>query len=415
MAKTLAHHDTKLGPTEHQGFWMDTESHRAWLKSDAIRQFKFFETGFRPEGGFYQLNTDGTPATDAPQELFATTRMVHSYAIGAVAGFSDCEKMIDHGMAFINQFHRDPIHGGYVWSLQDNQIADDRKLAYGHAFVLLAAASALQAGHPDAPRLLQDATDVLLERLWDDERGVFADEANRDWSPFSTYRGFNANMHATEALLAAYEATNDQRYLDMASRILGFFAHQIAPENGYRLPEHYTKDWKVDRTYVGDPMFRPVGSTPGHSFELARLLIQHWDLSGRPDSGAFELARKLVDTALKDGWDTVNGGLIYTLDYDGALDVTNRYWWPVTEAIGVLSSLIKVTQNADDEVWYRRMWQFADTHFIDHERGGWFPEIDSAGNPTSKQFQGKPDLYHSIQATLLPLSDRISKTYGNLI
>ena len=46
---------------------------------------------------------------------------------------------------------------------------------------------------------------------------------------------------------------------------------------------------------------------------------------------------------------------------------------------------------------------------MDHERGGWFPEIDEEGQPVSKQFLGKPDIYHSIQAGLFPVVNGVSR------
>ncbi|WP_138473374.1 AGE family epimerase/isomerase [Poseidonocella sp. HB161398] len=59
-------------------------------------------------------------------------------------------------------------------------------------------------------------------------------------------------------------------------------------------------------------------------------------------------------------------------------------------------------------MWYRRLWDFADRHFIDHDRGGWLPEIDPAGRPVARQFAGKPDIYHSSQASLFPLVPCVS-------
>ena len=68
-------------------------------------------------------------------------------------------------MEFLWNGHRDATNGGYVWGVG----GDDRKQAYGHAFVLLAASSAKLVGHPDADRLLADVTEVLKTRFWEDE------------------------------------------------------------------------------------------------------------------------------------------------------------------------------------------------------------------------------------------------------
>lgn len=403
-----------IGPIGFDGFWLETEHHQCWLKADAVRQLNFFRNSYNSEGGFHQLDSYGHRREGVAQELFATTRLIHSFAIGKLFGINDCEEMIDHGMQYLRDHHHDPIHGGYVWSLKAGNIENDCKLAYGHAFVLLAAASAKQAGHPDADAVLNDIEQVLQDRFWEEEHGLFSDEANRDWTPFSSYRGFNANMHSTEALLAAYEATGRQSFLQKAGRILDFFVYGVASQNNHRIPEHYSADWSIDCAYTGDPMFRPPGTTPGHSFEFARLLLQHWDLTGRSDDRAPLQARRLVERALSDAWNVESGGLFYTMKLDGTPDNKSRYWWPVTEAIGALATLIKLERNPKDEEWYRCLWQFADDHFIDHENGGWHPEIDDLGGHTDEQFKGKPDIYHSLQAALFSTSPSISRFHDPL-
>jgi len=160
-------------------------------------------------------------------------------------------------------------------------------------------------------------------------------------------------------------------------------------------------------------MFRPAGSTPGHSFELGRLLLQYWDLNGRVDDNAPAKARRVIEQALTDAAHP-DGGFVYTLE-QGKVAKADRYWWPVTEAIGALAALQKLDPTAKDEALYRKSWAFADMHFIDHELGGWFPELDANGRPVSRQFLGKPDIYHAIQAGLfppVPALSRISKSQG---
>lgn len=398
-----------LSSGEARGAWLDDPMHRAFLAREALRQFAFFRASPRSGGGFHLLGPDGSPLAGTIQELHTTTRLVHSYALGKLAGVAGSDDVIDQGMSCLWRQHRDSEVGGYVWAFDGDRVHDGRKLAYGHVFVLLAAASARLAAHPDAERLIVDVETVLDRHFWDDRPGLFVDEWTRDWSALSSYRGMNANMHAVEALLAAFEVTGRGRCLDRAGRILDFFLSRIAPAEGWRVPEHYTADWRIDRDYRGDPMFRPAGTTPGHSFELARLLLQYWDLRGRPSDGSPATARLLVERALADGWDEERGGILYTLGHDGRPAVRARYWWPVTEALGALAALIKLERNPADEVWYRRLWRFAEAHFIDAGRGGWYPEIDGAGRPAETLFRGKPDIYHSVQAALFPLAPGLSR------
>ena len=403
--------EAAMGPGDYSGFWLDLECHRAWLAAQATRQLEYFTNSLTDDPGFVTLDHAGHPLHQTTQELHTTTRLVHSFALGQLWGHAGAQRVVEHGMNYLRSYHRDAEHGGYLWARDGDKITDDRKLAYGHMFVLLAAASAKMAGHDGADALLADVTKVLDERYWEEDAGLYADEYNRDWSPLSSYRGMNANMHGVEAHLTAYEATDEAKYLTRAGRILDFFTNRIAPQNGWRLPEHYTDTWAIDRDYAGDPMFRPAGTTPGHSFELGRLLLQYWDLRGRPDGDASATARRLIEQALADAW-LPSGGFAYTLHFDGSVDRASRFWWPVTEAIGAVAALIKLDHRAADEVWYRKLWTFADAHYIDHAHGGWFPEIDASGTVTSTIFAGKPDIYHALQACLFPLAEGLSH-HGN--
>ncbi len=278
--------ETGPGPQGAPGLWLQNTTHLKWLKRQSRSLWSFFDASLQNGPGFSLLDVQGNPLPTQVQELHTTARLVHSYAFGCVHGHVGAQNIVDHGMAYLNRCHKDPIHGGYVWSLKGDTVADGTKLAYGHVFVMLAAASAKLAGHSDADDLLDDINDVLDRYFWEEDVGLFCDEWSRDWAPFSSYRGMNANMHGVEALLASYEATGREIYLTRAGRILDFFTNKMAPAENWRLPEHYSSDWTIDRKYVGNHMFRPAGTTPGHSFELGRLLLQHWDLSGRPASDA---------------------------------------------------------------------------------------------------------------------------------
>ncbi|MFO7791068.1 MAG: OmpA family protein, partial [Bacteroidales bacterium] len=55
------------------------------------------------------------------------------------------------------------------------------------------------------------------------------------------YRGQNANMHTCEAMLAAYEATGERRYLDRAREVAHALTVRLAAETDGLLWEHYTQ------------------------------------------------------------------------------------------------------------------------------------------------------------------------------
>jgi sulfoquinovose isomerase len=378
--------------------------HRQWLLGQAGRLFDFFgATTINVKGGFHQLAADGTPIADLPRELFATCRMVHCFAAGLVLGHPGADDIVDHGMRYLRQAHHDPVSGGYVWGVDDSGITRGDKLAYGHAFVLLAAASAGEVGHPDARALHDDVLGVIRSRFWDETAGAVQDEFRQDWTTFSDYRGQNSNMHMTEALMAAYEAWGDADCLRMAERIADRVININARAAGWVVPEHYRSDWSVDRDYAGDPMFRPAGTTPGHALEWSRLLIQLWSLGGKTQDWMPEAARGLFMTAVTNGWSAPRGGFHYTLDWDGQPAMRNRFWWPATEGAAAAHSLRSALGDDAFEDWYRRIWGALARDFIDPVHGGWWAEVDSEGHPLETVFVGKPDIYHALGACLIPL------------
>ncbi|MFC2248409.1 AGE family epimerase/isomerase [Labrys portucalensis] len=391
--------------------WVTLSSHRAWLLQQADTLFSVFEqNSLNPLGGFYDLDmackpfVPGQPPGSLPtRQIHSTTRMVHCFAIAHLMGRPGADVMIDHGMDFIWNGHRDKDQGGYFWGVGYEGPTDDTKQAYGHAFVLLAASSAKVAGHPDADRLLADISTVLDEHFWEEGPGATAEEFTRDWQSFDTYRGQNSNMHLTEALMAAFEATGDNSYLNKAERIADLIVRRHAAENGWHLPEHFSQDWQLNKDYSGSPVFRPYGTTPGHWLEWARLLLQLWELGGRKLTWLPDAAANLFRQAVKDGWDHEKGGFYYTLDWTGAARIRDRYWWPCCEGIGAAAFLNATDGDGFYEEWYRNIWNFSAARFIDKVHGGWFPQLGDDLKPNTGPFYGKVDIYHALQACLIPL------------
>ena len=383
--------------------WTTRPWHRDWLQARATALFDLFQNNaVNPGGGFHDLDAAGRPFGSI-RHIHQTARMVHCFAIATRLGRPGAETIVDHGMRYLWENHRDRKYGGYCWSVGDEGFKDDSKQAYGHAFVLLAAADAQMIGHPLGKKMLEDVTDVINTRFWEDYYGAVSEEYARNWAKISDYRGQNSNMHLTEALMAAFEATHDAHYLDKAKRITQLIIGRHAAALDHAVAEHFDEQWKVDRSYKGSDMFRPAGTTPGHWLEWARLMAQLWVLDQRREKWMIDAAEKLFHSAVARGWDTAKGGFYYTLDFDNRPAITHKIWWPLTEAIGAAAFLNALKPDRFYEDWYRKLWDFAAIHFIDPANGGWFAELGSDLKPIDRFFTGKPDIYHALQACLIPL------------
>lgn len=386
--------------------WTELAYHRDWLTAEANKLFDFFETRLiNPAGGFFEFDDSGRAlhVVNPVRGIYATARMVHCFSIAHLLGRPGAAEIVDHGMNYLWNNHRDQEKGGYFWSVDNDGPRDLTKQGYGHAFVLLAASSARLCGHPLAEKMLEDVTTIINERFWEEQHGAIAEEFGGDWSPVPGYRGQNSNMHMTEALMAAFEATGQKHYLDKAVRIADLVINRRARATGFRVGEHFDEAWNLDKNYRGNEMFRPSGTTPGHWLEWARLILQLWALSGNVHEWMPGAAAELFRQAIELGWDKTRGGFYYTLDWDDEPANTAKLWWPMAEGAGAAAFLNQHRPSAFHEESYRMIWSVISHKFLDRALGGWHEELDADLAVAHTVFAGKADLYHALQACLIPL------------
>jgi sulfoquinovose isomerase len=87
----------------------------------AEKLFSFFERRLiNSLGGFYDIDEVGRPtapgygAGDNPARYcFATSRIVHAYAIAYLMSRPSADIIVDHGISFLWNGHRDSDYGGY--------------------------------------------------------------------------------------------------------------------------------------------------------------------------------------------------------------------------------------------------------------------------------------------------------------
>jgi mannose/cellobiose epimerase-like protein (N-acyl-D-glucosamine 2-epimerase family) len=387
---------------------------RAFLDAEARRLLAFAQGASDPRGGFGWLDDDGGLDASKPLQLWVNARMTHVFGLADLLGVDGADAMVDRGLAVLAGPLHDDEHGGW-WSAVDagGRPVVTTKSAYDHAFVLLAATTALQAGRPGAADLLRDAADVVERHFWDDEAGACVDTWDAAWQRAEPYRGANANMHAVEAFLAASDATGDGVWLGRALRIAERLIDREARSAGWRVPEHYDAHWNPVPDYAretpADP-FRPYGSTIGHGMEWSRLLV-HLDaahsLAVESERAAppwlVPAAQALFDTAASDGWAADGApGFVYTVDWDGAPVVRQRMHWVVAEAVAAAAALYQATGESRYLTHYEEWWQYARTSMVDEVNGSWHHELDPDQHPARTVWSGKPDIYHALQATLLP-------------
>ena len=394
---------------EDRKYRIDTEENRAFLKELSEDLLRFGRRFPSPGGSAYYLGDDGTPWKDRPREAFITCRMAHVYSIGCFLGFPGSGELVDAALKGLTGELKDCEHGGWYSGITADGGILPLKMCYAHAFVILAASSAALARRKGAQELLEEALEVYDRFFWVEEDGLACDTWNTEFTSLDDYRGLNANMHSVEAFLAAADVTGKEVYRErchrMIDRVTGW-----AAENQWRLPEHYSSDWKplleLNQDRPADP-FKPYGATPGHGIEWSRLITQ-WALSAYPEAGSsaskyIDAAERLYGRAVKDAWNADGApGLVYTTDWTGAPVVHDRMHWVLAEAVNTSATLYRVTGKQEYAQDYAQFMRYLDEKVLDHVNGSWFHQMDRENHVTGTVWPGKNDLYHAFQATLIP-------------
>ena len=362
-----------------------------------------------PSGGFFHFfKDDGTVYDRRTRHLVSSTRFVFNNAT-AWRRFGRPEHLAAtrHGLEFLQRAHAHP-QGGYLWELDWHegraQVRDGTHYCYGLAFVLLAHAHAAMAGVDEARAGIESTWQLLEGHFWEPRHQLYANEATADWA-VSPYRGQNANMHACEAMMAAFEATGDAKYLDRAATLAQAIALRQADLTGGRVWEHFHEDWSVDADHNRGnraDIFKPWGFQTGHLTEWAKLLLQlEGLLAGRGVETGWMLprAQSLFEAAMRHGWDAELGGLVYGFDPEGALYDGDKYFWVQAESFAAAALLAVRTGESRYRDWYDRIWDYAWRHMVDHEHGAWFRILsrDNRKLGDEKSPAGKTD-YHTMGA-----------------
>lgn len=366
----------------------------------------YIDRAIDPTGGMYHcFLDDGTVYDPRTRHLVSSARFVITHAmLYKVTGEMRFQAYTRHAVDFLRTAFRDLATGGYAWVIDWHEahttVLDDTRHCYGMAFVMLAYAYALHTGIAEARGWLAEAFALAEAHFWEPTAELYADEATPEWK-LSPYRGQNANMHACEAMIAAYAATGEHRYIERANTLARSITCRQAALANDLIWEHYHQDWSVDWNYNRHDktnIFRPWGYQPGHLAEWAKLLLQ-LDVHA-PADWHLPRAEALFNAGINRAWDTEHGGLRYGFAPDGTICDGDKYHWVQAESLAAAALLAVRTGNWEYwGDWYGRIWAYCWQHFVDHQHGAWFRILDAANlnHTREKSPPGKVD-YHNIGA-----------------
>ena len=358
-----------------------------FLLSQMKNSMDFFnpETSVDPKGGYFHFFDESGKIYDTNTRVLVTqARFIFSFAV-AYEHLKDEKylKAVEHGVKYLSTGPlRNEENGAYHWVLDQGKPTSSKIFTYGLAQTLLGYSAAVKIGVTNAKPFLEETFELMEKYLWIEKDGLYAEEADSHWK-LDPYRSESGNLHTTEALIAAYEATKDKKYLDRAIRVADNICNRAAGQTKGLVWEHFKEDWTADIDFNNDnealKIFRPWGFQPGHQVEWARFLLTLNRYA--PSIWFVSKAKYLFDVAVENAWDEEFGGLAYSFDLDGKVCNYDKIFWVQCESIGTAAMLASITK--EKKYWdiYDKLWKYSWEKFIDHKNGSWIRRMSREHEP----------------------------------
>ena len=345
----------------------------------------------------------GQPDLTRPVYTWITARMVHVRARSSTRTIRR-RRSGRAGVGGLAGRLRDSASGGWLSSIDAAGESPDEKACYTHAFVVLAASSGAVAGLSGALRdLLTEALDIWDQQFFDDAGNVrrlleprLHPPRRLPRSQWQYARGRSlvgrcgCDRGSWVGARVLWESLAGWRW-SSPSRTPGG-----SPNTSLRAGSHSSSTTGIAPTTSSSRM-GPRSDTAWNGRDCCCIWRPPWG------TGCSLAAEALFDRAVVDGW-AVDGadGFIYTTDWDGTPVVRDRMHWVVAEAIAAAAALRRRTGDDRYSDLAATWWGTPSaTCSIGRTAPGTI-SLDATNHVIETVWPGKPDLYHAVQATVIP-------------
>lgn len=336
------------------------------------------------------------------QDKMIVTQARHTWSTAKAAMFyhdTSYISMSRHGFYFLRDKMWDKKYGGfYNLVSRDGTPKSVIKEAYGNAFSIYGLCAYYECSKDIRALDLAKKTFLWLEKHSHDPiyKGYYQHLKRNGAHVIRTadisstseigYKDQNSSIHLLEALTELYKVWKNPLVKERLQEMLYLIRDKIVTPEGY-LQLFFTYDWKpVSYRDSSDAVIKKNHSIDhvsyGHDVETAYLMKEATEALGNMhDEKTLAVGKRMVDQALRNGWDDSLGGFYdegyYFKDKPG-LTITNKSknWWAQAEALNTL--LMFSDMYPDDSMNYLQKffkeWQYVQTYLIDHEHGDWYEE-----------------------------------------
>ena len=353
-------------------------------------------------GGFLtRLDRCGRLLDESEKVLMMQVRMISSLAAAHRYGLTDYGylDLADRGFEYLVNTFWDQEAGGFYYSVErDGTPKSKRKNTDFHAYAMTGLVEYhLASGKPEALEWADRIFDLLLEKAADRDMGYIEDFDGGTWPvlnfeqmQLSDQQGIKTiDMHTNvlEGMMYLAGASDADKHKNALYRLLDLICIMgIHLDHGCTITA-FDADWNP----ISDAQGR-MTSSYGLNVELAWFIWQAASVLKEENEMYHTTALRLIDHALKYGFDKERGGLAAFGPVAGHVLKAKelgegrllKSWWAQAELLNALCDACRRTSNIKYFDALLKTYNWIQNFQMDHECGDWYQDTKwDTGEPVT--------------------------------
>lgn len=373
---------------------------------DKLLMKKWYPLVIDNKNGGYYTNLTYDMKLMKNQEKMIVTQARHMWATAKASAFfpeQDYKNYSLHGFDFMKNKMWDDLYGGFYQirgeegNLSEIEGWMDEKRTYGNAFAIYGLSALYEiTKKPEVLELAIETFKWLDNHAYDRVFNGYFQFLTRAGVPFyknsvyqtkasdsieAGYKDQNSSIHMLEAYTELYRVWPNSRLRMQLTDLVLLIRNLILEEEGY-LRLFFERNWnpvsfKDSPSHVREENYRLDHVSFGHDYETAFLLLEaSFALKLELDTETILAAKKMIDHAIENGWDKINGGFFdegYYFDNKCEIIKDTKNWWAQAEALNALLLFSRIFP--EEKKYYElflKEWDYVKKYLIDYENGDWY-------------------------------------------
>ena len=361
------------------------ESTKSWMFDQALPFWAQHGLDTQYGGYIEQLTLDGKDAEIPFKRTRVACRQVYVFSHAAIMGWNAGNQLAEPGITYLTErAWLGPDKGFAKLMTRTGGVLDPTPDLYDLAFVLFAFSWRHKAMKDSLSRAWMHTTLDFIEQKMSHPSGKgFWHEL-----PPKGFRLQNPHMHLTEACLAAYEATGEERFAERARALVELFRTKFFDTVSGTLAEYFNDDWS--RAAGDDGRV----TEPGHQMEWAWILNSARKLLDIDTAAEIRAAIGFAETH---GVDPKTAVTFNAVRDDGMPIDRGSRTWPNTERIKAAVALYEL-DGVDPAPVIDPTVELLLQRYLSHDPPGtWLDAFDADGRSIVKTVPAST-LYHVFLA-----------------